>query len=95
MKKSRHINMDGISDRMPMESRSNKSFQGHGIGRSMDEDDDFVDEELPAIPDDSEDVPPIIDGDFDSVDDDETDQKFDSHVHYEEELDDDDDDFDL
>lgn len=56
----------------------------------VDPDDDFdSNEDLPD--DDGKDLPPIIDGDFDELDDDEVEKGFDSRKHYEDFMEDDDD----
>lgn len=56
----------------------------------VDPDDDFdSNEDLPD--DEGKDVPPIIDGDFEELDDDEVDKEFDSKKHYEDFVEEDDD----
>lgn len=46
---------------------------------------DLTDEEI------EKDLPPIIDGDFEELEDDDIDKEFDSHRHYEDEIDEDED----
>ena len=63
----------------------------HGKRIHVDPDDDFDSKE--DLPDDGgKDLPPIIDGDFEELDDDEVEKEFDSKKHYEDLVDDDDDD---
>ena len=58
----------------------------HGDDDHSERDLDLSDEEIEL------DLPPIIDGDFEEEEVEDIDKKFDSHRHYEEEIDEDDDD---
>lgn len=67
--------------------------KGHSSKKiHIDPDDEFDIEDDLIIDDEDKDLPPIIDGDFDELDDEEIDKGFDSKRHYEDILGADDDD---
>lgn len=85
MKTSKNDGLPGFDD-LDDDDDSKHSKRIH-----VDPDDDFDSkEDLPD--DDGKDLPPIIDGEFEELDDDEVDKEFDSKKHYEDLVEDDDDD---